>query len=261
MASRMAASAVALALVSAGCGYTSSYVPPDGWRARPLYHGNEVIMVGGGEVPVCAGELAEVEPGAGGPPPMYIDSGGYWAPVRVNVFYIGPHPPVLLPHPYVFSPPGPHNLFGPAMLKGFGGGGGGSGKGGGMVAALAAAILVVASSGIAIGLAADPPEDDDDVAEGIDAVNRHNDQVRRKVAECYAAAEAAQARAQVEVVASAPAGAVVRTEVAGAAAVRTEVVGADGAPAVETSVEAADDGTTRAYVGADEAAPGEVAPW
>ncbi|MEZ4452112.1 MAG: hypothetical protein R3B09_21790 [Nannocystaceae bacterium] len=181
--------AVSAAMATA-CGYTSSYVPPDGWRARPLYHGNEVIMVGPTELPRCIVEGEAPEGATEGPPPprMAIDDNGYWGP-RVGFIVIGrPLPPphwVFLSHGYVPLPPGPHNLFlgswGGALFKGSGGGGG---KGAGMVAAFFAAIAVAASSGIAIGLAADPPEDSEDTARGIDAVNAYNDRARTIMSEC-----------------------------------------------------------------------------
>lgn len=186
-----AALASALALATA-CGYTSTYTPPDGWRARPIYNGNDIEWIGATELPRCATEVAESATGWQGPPPMLLDDRGYWSPgFHVHVIHVGP--PLFPPHGFIPSPPGPHNLFFAALRGGSRGtmsaGGGGNGKGAGMVFALAAAIAVVASSGIAIGLAADPPEDNE-VAESIDGINRFNDQARRKIAECYQAAAA-----------------------------------------------------------------------
>ena len=181
----------AMATIFCGCGYTSTYVPPDGWRARPLYNGNEVVMVGSTELPECATDDEEEYGEEGLPPRMMLDDDGYWVPApRVHVVFWGP---VFHPHPFFFHPPGPHNLLLGALFKGSGGvSSGGNGKGAGMVFAFAAAVAVVASSGVAIGLAADPPEDDD-VAEGIDQVNRHNDLVRERIAECIRLAEARRA--------------------------------------------------------------------
>jgi len=178
----------AIATVFCGCGYTSTYVPPDGWRARPLYNGNEVVMVGSTELPECATEDAEEYGDEELPPRMMLDDDGYWVPApRVHVVFWGP---VFHPQPFIFHPPGPHNLLLGSLFKGSGGvSSGGNGKGAGMVLAFAAAVAVVASSGVAIGLAADPPEDDEDVAEGIDQVNRHNDLVRERIAECMRLAE------------------------------------------------------------------------
>ena len=194
------------AALSCACGYTSSYVPPDGWRARPLYHGNEVIMVGPDELPRCVAVDAPAEAQGGPPPPMMaIDDHGYWSP-HVHVFVIGRPPPpphwVFLSHGFVPTPPGPHRLFLAGALGGFKGGGGGGGKGAGMVMAFLAAVAVAASSGIAIGLAADPPEDSDEVAEGIDAVNSYNDRARTIMAECMRTFEAGGA-VEIEVPAAA----------------------------------------------------------
>lgn len=188
MLPRLPALLVAASMIVGGCGYTSSYVAPDGWRARPIYNGNDVEMVGSTELPKCTFELEEAPPEGDYPRPMYIDDHGYWVPVpRVHVVFWGP-PPVHLPHPFIFHPPGPHNLILGSLLRGTSSSSGGSnGKGAGMVFALMAAVAVVASSGVAIGLAADPPEDND-VAGDIDAINQHNDRVREKIAECMRSA-------------------------------------------------------------------------
>ena len=139
-------------------------------------------MVGSTELPECVTEEPQEYAGDDFPPRMMLDDDGNWvrAP-RVHVVFWGP---VFHPHPFMFHPPGPHNLLLGSLFRGGGGvGGGGNGKGAGMVLAFAAAVAVVASSGVAIGLAADPPEDDEEVAAGIDQVNQHNDRVRERVAE------------------------------------------------------------------------------
>ena len=181
--------AAALALLP-GCGYTSTYTAPDGWRARPVYSGNDVEWIGATELPKCASE-PPAPPPHGPPPEALLDDRGYWSP-RGHVFitHVGP------PHAHVSHPPGPHGLF-LSGLRGASGsrgswsasGGGSSSKGAGMVFALAAALALAASSGIAVGLAADPPEDSD-VADAIDDINRFNDEARRAIAGCYEVARA-----------------------------------------------------------------------
>jgi len=183
----------AISMIACGCGYTSAYVPPDGWRARPLYTGNEVAMIGSRELPTCAVGDGNAGSREGKPLPMMVlDGRGNWvASPHVHVVFWGP---VFVPHPFVFVPPGPHSLLlGSLLSSGGGGGGGGNGKGAGMVMALMAAAAVVASSGVAIGLAAASPEDDEEVVKGIDSVNQHNDRVRERISECMRLAEAQRA--------------------------------------------------------------------
>ncbi|HFE47407.1 MAG TPA: hypothetical protein ENJ18_18280, partial [Nannocystis exedens] len=180
---------VAVSMTACGCGYTSAYVPPDGWRARPLYTGNEVAMVGSRELPQCAVSDESTGERQGQPLPMMaIDSQGNWvASPHAHVVFWGP---VFIPPPFVFVPPGPHNLlFGSLLGAGRGGSGNGGGSGGSMVMAFMAAAAVVASSGVAIGLAASSPEDGEEVAKGIDSVNQHNDRVRERISECMRLAE------------------------------------------------------------------------
>ena len=166
-----------------GCGYTSSYRPPDNHRARPQYRGDQVVFTGPGGLPRCASEVM-VAPNPGAPaPPMTIDGNGYWSPaVHVSVVHVGPMPP----HWYVF-PPSPghvatHATFSGLGSLGGGGGGGGSGEGAGYLYAAMLAVALVASGVVAVGLAVDPPEAQ--VAGGIDGVNQFNDAARRKIAEC-----------------------------------------------------------------------------
>lgn len=202
---RRLAALVGVIALATGCGYQSGYTPPDGWRARPVYNGNDVVWVGAQQVPRCAAEVDEESvQGWAAPPPMVLDDRGRWARggVHVHVWHVGPHPrlhPVYPAYGFIPNPPGPHRLLFPGLGAARGGRGSwsssggsssGGGKGAGMVAALALAIVVVASSGIAVGLAADPPEDGD-VAGSIDSINRFNDEARRKIAACYEAARAA----------------------------------------------------------------------
>ncbi len=184
---------VAVSMIACGCGYTSAYVPPDGWRARPLYTGNEVAMIGSRELPQCAAPDGSAGERQGKPlPVMMIDGRGDWvASPHAHVVFWGP---VFVPHPFVFVPPGPHSLLlGSLLGSGHGGGGGGDGKAAAMVMAFMAAAAVVASSGVAIGLAAASPEDSEEVVKGIDSVNQHNDRVRERISECMRLAEATRA--------------------------------------------------------------------
>lgn len=179
------AGAVLLAAITA-CGYTSEYVPPDDWRVRPVYQGNEVVVVGPAGPPLCADE-APAQPRPQGPPPpvMVIDDRGYWTPsVEVHIVHSGPHPHVHHPgHP--LHPPGPHDAV-LAGLSSSDSGGDGGGEGGEALAAILLALALLASSGVAVGLAADPAEQSGAVVAAVDRINQLNDVARRKMAECVA---------------------------------------------------------------------------
>jgi hypothetical protein len=159
--------------VLTACGYTSEYVPPADWRVRPVYHGNDVEVLGPAGPPVCPDEVRS-QPPAGQPPVMLIDEHGSWT--RSTTIHVG-----ALPHPHFVHPVGhPHGGHHGAVVTGWSG----SGGGGDEAVAILLALAILASSGVAIGLAADPAEKSKFVAAGIDIVNQRNDQIRRKLTEC-----------------------------------------------------------------------------
>ena len=188
-----------LACSMVACGYKSQYAPPDGYRARPMYVGNEVVALVPPELPKCMSELKGPLPappdGVSPPPVMTVDDRGNWSGVgNVHVVVVGPLPPHWLWFPHPVVPPGPHNALFAGMSSGTGGGGGGGGGGGKegeamavLIAALAA-LALAASAGVAIGLAADPVESQG-VGSTIDEVNQYNDAARHKIARCLKEAQ------------------------------------------------------------------------
>jgi hypothetical protein len=164
--------AAALSALTA-CGYTSEYVPPADWRVRPVYHENEIVVVGPAGPPVCPDEVSQ-QPPVGQSPIMRIDEQGYWArstPIQIGVL---PHPHFV--HPVGHAHGGPHG----AVVTGWSGASGGGDE----ALAILLALAILASSGVAVGLAADPAERSKSVAASIDLANQRNDQVRRKLTEC-----------------------------------------------------------------------------
>jgi len=164
--------AAALCVLTA-CGYTSEYVPPADWRVRPVYDGNEIVVVGPAGPPVCADEVSQ-QPPLGQLPVMLIDEQGYWA--RSTTIHIGPLPLPHFVHPVGHPHGGPHGT----VVTGWSG----SSGGGDEALAILLALAILASSGVAVGLAADPAERSKSVAASVDLVNQRNDQVRSKLTEC-----------------------------------------------------------------------------
>jgi hypothetical protein len=139
---------------------------------RPVYHENEIVVVGPAGPPVCPDEVRS-QPQVGQPPIMLIDEHGFWT--RSTTIHIG-----ALPYPHFVHPVHPHQGPHGAVATGWSG----SGGGGDEAWAILVALAILASSGVAIGLAADPAERSKSVAASIDIVNQRNDQVRRKLTEC-----------------------------------------------------------------------------
>lgn len=188
--------ATALLIAVTGCSYVSSYVPPDSWRARPIYSGNEVIAIGTDTVVRCADELVAEDdpPVAQGPPPepMMIDGAGYWAPpVYVHLgyyggYYGGLHHHVSLGHALLFGHAGSMHVghgHGAGFGNLLGGMGGLNGEAAGYLFAIVIGVGILVSSGIAVGFAAAPAESRS-VPDAIDQINVHNDQMRYQIAAC-----------------------------------------------------------------------------
>jgi hypothetical protein len=169
--------AAALAVLLAGCGYKSEYVPPNDGRARGVWEGDKLVVTGPPTLPRCThpieGQLRQQYA-------QYFerDLEGYYVPppsrhgpsiVIVAVVPYGPAPVPLVP--LLPLPPGKIDGEGAKYL----------------LAAIAVG-AIVAFPFVAIGLAAGHPEPSDDVIEAIDQVNRYNDDARRIIALCYATA-------------------------------------------------------------------------
>jgi hypothetical protein len=173
-----------------GCSYVSSYTPPDSWRARPIYSGNEIIAIGTDTTVRCANEPihdSDPQPLPDPPPvPMSIDGAGYWSPpVYVHPVYFGyHHHHVLLPGPGFVPGPG-FGVHGHHAGLGnlFGGLNGLNGDAAGYLLAIMLAVGIAVSSGVAVGFAA-APSYSPSVPDAIDQINAHNDRMRQQIAAC-----------------------------------------------------------------------------
>ena len=182
-----------------GCAYTSDYTPPDNWRARPIFMGNEVVALDTDTEILCAGEAMpeaeeELLPVSDdiAPTPMTINADGFWVPMLDADLLLlhHMHRHHMIRHGYGLS-------FGHGYHGGsgwIGGGGGGLGSIDDEAAAVALAVVlvvsIVISSGVAVALAAVPAESKS-VSSSIDEINAHNDQLRSGMVRCIEQAAAA----------------------------------------------------------------------
>jgi len=151
-----------LAVVTAGCqgcaGYQSSYVPLDDGYARLVWQGTRVTAVGSFELPSCV------------------------SPDYQAMRHPGPVQPARL-QPGTGSEPDPwfltlHRVEVDAAVSG-------ESNDGSRVAAVALlAAATVAAAGASIAIAAAPVGDPKQIAETIDAVNHHNDEVSWRRTQC-----------------------------------------------------------------------------
>lgn len=170
--------ALALSIVAtAGCSYTSDYVPPKDGRARAIWRDDKAVVAAPAELPDCA---TKDQPPEGYRYDVPVDgSGYYYAPattghVHVGVIVIG-RPPLIFPHlPGV-------DVGGSSSI-----GSGGSTSGGEYLVVVLAVGAIVAFPFIAMGLAMGHPEPEEEVAAAFDEVNAYNDQARERLARCAA---------------------------------------------------------------------------
>lgn len=174
--------AVVLAAWTAGCGhYVPDYVPPDASRARPMWEGNRVVRRGPVQLPACPGEvppeaIARWRDHARGVGP----GGGAWGGGGFVFVAVGPAPSPIPPIP-------PHHFAGLMLLSGLSSG---NEEAAAYVLAGMAVAAIVAAPGVAVALASAKPEPGQEVAREIDEINRFNDSIRARVAECMNAAMA-----------------------------------------------------------------------
>jgi hypothetical protein len=155
-----------------GCGYYSSYVPPDHTRSRVTWEGDHLTVLPASDLK-CAHRDRSSTDGATTASPWRWH-GGYWAPFSHSKWVtLGLDPFQVRRHQKVPQ----LSLVGTAA----------SSHGGGDLDEaflILAAVAVAASNLVAIGLAAAPAEDSRGVAEALDLVNSRNDRLRLDAAHC-----------------------------------------------------------------------------
>lgn len=160
-------------LLLGGCGYYSTYVPPDNTRSRVTWEGDSLTVLAATDLNCVRGGHLD---GAGAPTTVVRAwTGGYWLPLSHAKWVALGHDPLHTQR----RQRGPHfSLIGAATT--------GGGDGGDLDEAflVLAALAVAASNLVAIGLAAAPAEDGRTVAEALDLVNARNDRLRLDAAHC-----------------------------------------------------------------------------
>ena len=160
-----------VACATTACSYTSQYQPPADGRARPVWQGDQIVMMAPEAEPKCTLER---------PPGQFSynvprDGAGHYVPRRrghhhhhraVGIIIVGPH----IPGPVL---PGlPNSKM--------------SGDSGKYLLVVMAVGAIVAFPFIAAGLAMGHPEPEDKVAGAIDRINSFNDDAREQEAICEA---------------------------------------------------------------------------